>query len=129
MISTPQRTARALVRARNYLFLFLLGGVVALVLLRIAFMVEDSWGHEAFVRWDGLGGFTLALFGLFVCDSSKVLRKLRFWILVSILLILHLAAFALVLTHVDEWKLTWFMVMIAEYPLLLFLRDRFVTLG
>jgi len=122
-----QRVVHALVRAKGYLLFALLGGFISLVLLRIAFMVEDLWGHEAFIRWDGLGGFTLGLFGLFVCDSEKFLRKPRFWVMVAILLVLHLVVFILILTHVDEWKLTWFMVMVTEYPPFLLLRERFAT--
>jgi hypothetical protein len=77
----------------------------------------------------GLGGFTFGIFGLFVGDSAKVLREWRFWVLVAILLLAHLTAFVIVLSHVEEWKLTWFMVMVVEYPLFLFLRDKFVSLS
>jgi len=94
--------------------------------LKIAFVVQDRWGHEAFIRWDGLAGFTLFLFGLFVAESEKFLRKWRFWVVTAILLMGHLAAFAMVLTHVGEWKLSWFIVMVIEAPLFFFVRDKFV---
>jgi hypothetical protein len=125
MSSATSRETRNF-RARDYFLLILLGALVFLVLLRIGFAVLDKWGHDAYIRWDGLAGFTLGLFGLFVCDSEKFLRKWRFWVVTAILLMGHLAAFAIVLTHVEEWRLTWFMVMVIEYPLFLFLRDKFV---
>jgi len=104
-----------------------LGGIlISLALLKIAFVVEDKWGHDAFIRWVGLATFTLGVFSLFVCDSEGVLRNWRFWTLSAILLALHLIGFGIVLTHVEEWKLSWFMVMVVEYPLFLWLRDKFV---
>jgi len=36
----------------------------------------------------------------------------------------HLAGFIIVLTHVAEWKLIWFMVMFFEFPVLVFFRNR-----
>jgi hypothetical protein len=104
----------------------LLGAVVALVFLKIGFVVEDNWGHDAFIRWFGVAGFTLAVFALFVCNSEKLLRNWRFWTLSATLLAIHLTGFAIVLTHVEEWKLSWFMVMVIEYPVFLLLRDKFV---
>lgn len=124
--SRARRTVPIGTRAKSYLVLGLLGAVVALVLLKIGFVVEDSRGHEAFIRWFGLAGFTLAVFALFVCDSERLLRSWRFWALSAALLAIHLTGFAIVLTHVEEWKLSWFMVMAIEYPLFLLLRERFV---
>lgn len=113
-------------RAKSYLVLGLLGAVVALVLLKVGFAVEDTWGGDAFTRWFGLAIFTLGLFALFVCDSEKLLRNWRFWALSATLLAIHLAGFAIVLTHAEEWKSSWFIVMVIEYPLLMFLRAKFV---
>ena len=113
--------------ARTYLLLILLGALISFVGLKVVFVVQDKWGHDAFIRWDGLAGFTLGLFGLFVCDSAKFLRKWRFWVLVTLLLAVHLSGFAVVLTHVEEWRLPWFMVMVIEAPLFYFLRNKFVS--
>jgi hypothetical protein len=113
-------------RARDYSLLILLGALIFFVGLKITFVVMDRWGHDAYVRWDGLACFTLGLFGLFVCESVKFLRKWRFWVLVAILLAAHLTGFAIVLTHVEEWRQTWFIVMVFEAPLFFFLRDKFV---
>jgi multisubunit Na+/H+ antiporter MnhB subunit len=125
MSSAANRATRNL-RARDYFLLILLGALLFLVGLRISFAVQDKWGHDAFIRWEGLAWFTLGLFGFFVAESVKFLRKLRFWVVTAILLIGHLIAFAIVLTHVEEWKSSWFMVMVFEYPIFLFLRNKFV---
>jgi hypothetical protein len=111
---------------RNTLLFALLCVVIVIVQLKIGFVVLDRWGDDGFIRWGGLAVFTLGIFGLFIGDSQKILRKGRFWVLVAILLVGHLTVFAIVLTHVEEWKLTWFMVMAIEYPLFLFLRNKFV---
>lgn len=126
MTSTSRRVTRVH-RVRNILLLFLLCVPLVFVFLKLVFIVEDRWGHDAFIRWGGLAGFTLGLFVLFVGDSEKFWRKWRFWVVTAVLLAAHLAAFAFVLTHVAEWKLTWFMVMVIEYPVFIFLRDKFVN--
>ena len=124
--SATRGTIPFLTRARKYLVFGLLGTLLSLVLVKIAFVVEGRWGHDAFIRWFGLASFTLGVFALFVCESERVLRSWRFWVLLAILLAAHLTGFVVVLTHVEEWKLSWFMVMVVEYPLFLLLRDRFV---
>jgi hypothetical protein len=123
MSITTRRATRNL-RGRDYFLLILLGTIIFLVFLKIAFAVQNKWGHDAFIRWDGLAGFTLGLFGLFVADSEKFLRKWRFWVLTAVLLVVHLTAFAIVLTYAAEWKLMWFMVMVLEYPVFVFFRSR-----
>ena|ERR1035437_20028 len=125
-MSSAARRANRDLRARDYFLLILLGVLIFFVGLKIAFVVLDKWGHDAYIRWDGLAGFTLGLFVLFIAESEKFLRKWRFWLLVAILLAVHLTGFAIVLTHVEEWRLTWFMVMVFEAPLFFFLRNRFV---
>lgn len=127
MNSVVHRANRIVVRARKYLLFVLICIIVALVFLRIVFVIEDGWGHDAFIRWGGLSGFTLATFGLFIGDSQKFLRMQRFWVLVAVLLVGHLAIFAMVLTHVEEWKLSWFMVMVIEYPFFIVLRHKLVN--
>jgi hypothetical protein len=119
----PRRATRDF-RARDYFLFILLGALIFFVGLKITFVVVDKWGHDAYVRWDGLACYTLGLFGFFVCDSVKFLRKWRFWVLTAVLLVVHLAAFAIVLAHAAEWKMIWFMVMVLEYPVLVFFRNR-----
>jgi peptidoglycan/LPS O-acetylase OafA/YrhL len=114
---------------RKSLLLVILSVLVALVGVGTAFVVADRWRHDAYIRWGGLIFFALGLFGLFVADSEKFLRKWRFWVVTVILLAGHLAAFAAILTHVEEWRLTWFMVMVVEYPVLRFFRGKFASSG
>lgn len=131
MTSASQRVADKHSRGRtvlSWLFFIFAGAIVALVGLKLTFVVQGRWGHDAFIRWGGLTGFTLGLFALFVSESEKFLRKSRFWVMTAILLAVHLAVFGMILTRVEEWKLMWFMVMVLEYPLFRFFRERFVTL-
>jgi apolipoprotein N-acyltransferase len=107
-------------RVRDYVLYV----AIAFTFLGAVFVVEGKWGHEAFIRWGGLTGFTAALFGYFAQESRQYFRERRFWMLTAALLAVHLAAFAIVLTHVEEWKLMWFMVMVFEYPVLLYARSR-----
>ena len=111
MKPATRRTVPILTRARNYLVLGLLGTLISLVLVKIAFVVEDKWGDDAFIRWVGLAIFTLVSFAVFVGDSERFLRNWRFWALSAILFVAHLTGFAIVLAHVEEWKLSWFMVL------------------
>jgi hypothetical protein len=87
---------------------------IAFLLIFGAFVVEDRWGHEAFIRWYGPAGFTLALFGYFIEESGQFLRQRQFWALTAALLSLHVLVFAVVLTRVDEWRFMWFGVMAFE---------------
>jgi hypothetical protein len=128
MSSNTRRGSRNLVGARTYILLTLVAVIIAILFLKIVFVVQDKWGHDAFIRWGGLVGFTLGIFGLFVGHSEQVLQEWRFWVLIAILLVVHLVAFAIVLSNVEEWKLTWFMGMVIEYPVFLFLRNKFVCL-
>ena len=127
MTSSTHRSGRFLVRARNFLLWALLSVAVFLALFKIGSVVEDRWGHDAFIRWCGLGGFTIILFWFFVGKSEKFLRRRQFWVVTAVLLTAHLAAFAIVLALAKEWKLMWFMVMVFELPPMLFFRDRFVN--
>jgi hypothetical protein len=127
MTSAAHHAPRIHHRVRNFLLYALLCVLIAFAFIGITFVVEDRWGHDAFIRWGGLTGFSLGLFALFVGDSQKFLRKWRFWAVTAILLAVHLTAFAIILTHVREWKLTWFVVMVVEYPAFLFLRDAFAS--
>jgi peptidoglycan/LPS O-acetylase OafA/YrhL len=125
MTSLVRRTAS--IFTKTNLLICVLSVLVVFASLKFTFVIEDRWGHDAFIRWGGLAGFTLGLFGLFVADNEKFLRKWRFWVVTAILLMGHLAAFVILLSHVDEWKLPWFMVMVIEYPIFIFLRDIFVS--
>ncbi|HEV2134550.1 MAG TPA: hypothetical protein VGR47_09805 [Terracidiphilus sp.] len=118
MTSQAPRAARIRSRVRDYVVYIL----IAFAFLGMVFLIEGRWGHDAFIRWGGLAGFTAVLFGYFITDSRQYFRERRFWILTAVLLSVHLTVFAFVLTHVEEWKLMWFMVMLFEYPVFVYLR-------
>jgi hypothetical protein len=120
MTSAAQRTNRIRSRVRDYVLYVL----IAFAFLGITFVIEDKWGHDAFIRWGGLAGFTLGLFGYFASDSRQYLRLRQFWALTAILLAVHLAGFVILLTRLDEWQLMWFTVMVFEYPVFIILRSR-----
>lgn len=111
---------------RNTVLLVLGSVLIAIALLKISFVVVDRWGLDAF-RWGGFAGFTLILFAYFVNASRRFIRTRRFWVVTAILLALHSAVFAAVLIHVQEWKAVWFMVMIFEFPVFLYIRDTFAS--
>lgn len=120
MTSNTQRAAYVRGRVRDYILYVLIG----FAFLGMVFVIEGEWGHDAFIRWGGLIGFTSGLFGYFVSESRQYFRELSFWTLTALLLCVHLAVFAVVLTHVDEWKLTWFIGMVLEFPVMIFFRNR-----
>jgi hypothetical protein len=95
---------------------------ITFVFIAMVFAVQGRWGHDAFIRWGGLAGFTLILFGYFVGDSRSLLRERQFWLLTIVLLAAHLGLFIVVLSHIDEWRLMWFTGMVLEYPVFLFFR-------
>jgi hypothetical protein len=97
---------------------------IAFAVVGAAFVVLSKWGDEAYIRWGGLAGFTAVLFGYFIQKSRQYFRDRRFWILTAAFLAVHLAAFAVVLIHVDEWKLIWFTGTALEYPVFAFFRER-----
>lgn len=123
MIS-PARWAKHI---RSRVWDYFLYTIIAFAFLGAVFAVENKWGHEVFIRWGGLAGFTLCLFGYFIADSRELSRVWHFWVLTALLLSMHLAGFAILLSHVDEWKLMWFTVMVIEYPILLLLREKFLS--
>jgi hypothetical protein len=120
MTSATQRTNRIRGRVRDYILYVL----ITVAFAGMVFMIQGRWGHEALIRWGGLAGFTAVLFGYFVGDSRQHLRQHQFWVLTAILLVLHLTAFVILLSHVEEWKLMWFTGMVIEYPVFMYFRSR-----
>lgn len=117
-----QRSPRR--RLRDFVLYIAIGLCVAFVAMGLA---QTDISHDSFIRWGGLTVNTSVLFGYFVADSRPLFRRVSFWILTVALLSVHVIVFALVLTHVSQWKLIWFMVMLLEVPVLLFLRNRIVN--
>ncbi len=124
MISNTQRAAHIRRRVRDYVLYV----AITFASLGVEFFVEGKWGHEAFVRWGGLTGFTAGLFGYFISDGRQHQRERQFWVLTAVLLSVHLTCFAILLTHVAEWKMIWFTGMSFEYPVLIFFRRRLLQL-
>ena len=116
-------------RLKRNLLICILSVLVVFALLKTMSVVEDRWGHDASIRWVGLGWFTLAVFALFAAKSDGFINSGRFWSVTVVLLLVHLVAFVTLLSRVDEWKLPWFMVMVFEYPLFLAARDKFASQG
>lgn len=127
MTRVARRAALIRNRVKSFLLYASLSIVIALAFLKISSIVKNEWGHAAYIKWGGLSLFTLGLFTFFIAESEKFLKEWRFWGATAILLAVHLAAFVILLTHIEEWKLTWFMVMVIEYPVFLFLRNSFLT--
>ena len=121
MISDTQWGAHVRSRVRDFVLYIAIGLAFVGVLIAVA---RSSVNHDAFIKWGGLAFMTAVLFGYFVSKSGQFLRKWKFWALTAILLSVHMAAFAVILSHVDEWKLTWFIGMAIEYPVFVFFRSR-----
>ena len=120
MISNTQRAAHIRSRVRDYVLYV----AITFVFLGAVFVVEGKWGHEAFIRWGGLAIMSAALFGYFISNSRQFFPRWQFWSLTAILLSVHLTCFAILLTHVVEWKWIWFTGMSFEYPVFTFFRSR-----
>jgi hypothetical protein len=120
-MSAGSRTHRV-GRIRSRVIDYVLYIAITFAFFAMVFVVQGKWGHDAFIRWGGLAGFTLILFGYFVGNSRSRLRERPFWLLAALLLTTHLALFVFILSHVDEWRLMWFTGMALEYPVFLFFR-------
>jgi hypothetical protein len=120
-MSASSRTHHAR-RVRSRVIDYALYLAITLAFLTMVFVVQGKWGPDAFIRWGGLAGFTLILFGYFVGDSRSLVRQPQFWLLIAVLLAVHLALFIVILSHVDEWRLMWFPGMALEYQVFLFFR-------
>jgi hypothetical protein len=101
--------------------------IIGLSIICVLFSLSVS--HEVYIKWGGLTLDTAILYGLFINYSRLFLRRWQFWALTALLLSIHLVSFAIVLTHVDEWNLTWFTIMVFEFPVLVFFRNRLHNLS
>jgi len=121
MISDTQRTTHIRSRVRDFVLYIAIGLAFVGVLIVVAQM---GVSQDVYIRWGGLALNTAILFGYFIADSRQFFRRWQFWALTAVLLSVHLAGFIVVLTHVAEWKLLWFMVILFEFPVLVFFRNR-----
>ena len=120
-MSAGSRTHRVR-RVRSRVIDYALYISITLAFATMVLVIQGRWGHDAFIRWGGLAGFTAVLFGYFFSDSRVFLRERQFWLMTALLLATHLALFIVILTHVDGWRLIWFTGMALEYPVFLFFR-------
>jgi hypothetical protein len=103
------------------------GGMVAVVVSGVAAAVlallyadysEDHWTPR--LIWLQLAVFTVLTFGLLVSEFRPSWNRASFWVALLALLGAHVALYAVVLAHVSEWRLVWFMIVgIAEGSLLI----------
>jgi hypothetical protein len=93
--------------------------VVSAAFIAFAFLVSG----DTYIRWGGLGVNTAIIFAFFIYHSRKFLRARKFWFLTASLLTAHLVIWILLLSHIGEWKLAWFLIMVLEVPAFLYLRD------
>ncbi len=98
----------------------------AAIVIALGFIVIAGciivFGGEGHIKWLGLTFSTAVIFGYFVHDSRKFLRKPRFWILVALLLAVHLLIWVSILIRVERWGLLWFNIMVLELPVFWHLR-------
>jgi hypothetical protein len=120
MLSLASREGRVRRRVIDYLLYIAIGSLF----IAIAIFVALRWSDDAYTRWFGFICCTFLLFGSFLQNSSKFLRVRQFWVITALSLLVHVLLFVAVLTQVAEWRLMWFGVMVFEYPVLLFLRDK-----
>ena len=105
--------------ARDVLVIVPLVLALSACFIAFSFLVSD----EVYIKWGGLGVDTGIIFGFVVYHSREFLRRRRFWMLTSAVLVLHLTAWIILLSNVGEWKLAWFGIMAFEAPAFLYLRD------
>ncbi len=119
MNSDLERKSRIDARATDFVLYIGIG----IVFVGVTFAVELKWGHEVFIKWVGLAGFSAVLFGYFIADTRLLFRRWSFWALTTILLCGHSIVLAIILTHIEQWKIIWFTGMIFELPVFIFFRN------
>ena len=58
---------------------------------------EDRGGAELIVKWVGLTGTTLILFGYAIREHKLFASRISFWLVISLLLSLHTVIFVILL--------------------------------
>lgn len=96
----------------------------ALIIGVIAAMFYAGMSPEFFVKWIGFAIMTALVFGVSIESSGALLRKSSFWLLFTAFLIVHCAAWAIILTHAKTWKFIWFYPMIIEVLILQYGRSQ-----
>jgi hypothetical protein len=68
------------------------------------------WAAEVSGKWGGLALNTLIMIGCVVQQYRRCLRRLSFWVVMSLFLCVHLLAFITVLKAIVEWRIAWWVV-------------------
>jgi hypothetical protein len=79
--------------------------------------------HDTYIRWGGLVITIAVIFGGLIRESRRFHGMTSFWMLVTIFVSLNLVIFGVILTHVNEWRLPWFGIMLLEVPIFIIARD------
>src|SRR5258708_5350309 len=94
--------------------------VVCLLVIGAAVILSAKTGIVVPARWFGLFYWTCALLWFVFRQHKRDLRSGRFWTALSVFLIVHVTAFAIVLRAYPAWRPIWFMfVFMIEGPLVL----------
>ena len=96
------------VASRFLLYVGIALGVLVAIALTILIGAYVGYTHEPSVGWLGLAGFTPLIFWSVVKSLRNRWKRPSFWLAVAALLVLHILAFAAVLTHYPRWPLLWF---------------------
>jgi hypothetical protein len=88
------------------LVLCVCGVAVAAAVIAYGDYSEAHWTPDG--RWIGLALYTCLVFGTALHLLRRQWGQGRFWLMTTGALMLHLAAYSVLLLSVDEWRLIWF---------------------
>ena len=114
MMNSPTQSRNLLERLRIFILeaLKLLAiAVGCLVVFTIAFFIWVKTGLIRFhisARWFGLFYWTCALLWVLLRQFRADLRRVKFWVVLLVLLAFHVGGFALMLRSYLEWRTAWF---------------------
>jgi hypothetical protein len=83
------------------------------VLISLSLMVGLIWAARSGVSNKALETFnniffaTLLLFGIFVPAYRSIWKEWRFWLAVAFLFVVHVLAWAIMLSRVSHWRAIW----------------------
>jgi hypothetical protein len=110
-MTNPRRS-----RVRDYVIYV---SIAFLVVLIIILKAELGVDRQGFIKWFGLGSFSVFIYGVFIADNRDTWKTKRFWAATIAVLAVHFVGFIFLLTHVHYWRLIWFMPMFFELPVLM----------
>jgi hypothetical protein len=94
--------------------------LVCLLVIGAAVIISTKAGIVVPARWFGLFYWTCALLWFVFRQHKHDLRHGRFWLVLTVSLMVHVTAFAIVLRAYPAWRMIWFMfIFMIEGPLFL----------